>query len=226
MAAKLTEVCPVDIFAVGDGGALAIVEANLDECVLCRLCIDAAPAGTVDGPQALRRRRHALRHWPPCGGSFSPSCSCSAWPRSPRRPPSGRLPVAGGRQVNPARRLPGCRLRARRADGGRVERGPALRQPDRAAACVPGLGLRLRSGRRRAAAGTRRRCLPARPRPRRAHDPAPLRDRAGQRHRVTPRHDGHDDLLERPGGGAGLRAPVALPGPGLQRRRLGLPSPC
>ena len=32
---------------VGDGGALEIVEANLDECVLCRLCIDAAPAGTV-----------------------------------------------------------------------------------------------------------------------------------------------------------------------------------
>jgi NAD-dependent dihydropyrimidine dehydrogenase PreA subunit len=47
IAAKLAEVCPVDIFAVGDGGALEIVEANLDECVLCRLCIDAAPAGTV-----------------------------------------------------------------------------------------------------------------------------------------------------------------------------------
>jgi NAD-dependent dihydropyrimidine dehydrogenase PreA subunit len=47
VAAKLAEVCPVDIFAVGAGGALEIVEANLDECVLCRLCIDAAPAGTV-----------------------------------------------------------------------------------------------------------------------------------------------------------------------------------
>jgi len=47
VAAKLAEVCPVDIFAVGDGGALEIVEANLDECVLCRLCIDAAPAGSV-----------------------------------------------------------------------------------------------------------------------------------------------------------------------------------
>jgi NAD-dependent dihydropyrimidine dehydrogenase PreA subunit len=47
LAAKLAEVCPVDIFAVGDGGALEIVEANLDECVLCRLCIDAAPAGSV-----------------------------------------------------------------------------------------------------------------------------------------------------------------------------------
>ena len=47
VAAKLAEVCPVDIFAVGAGGALEIVDANLDESVLCRLCIDAAPAGTV-----------------------------------------------------------------------------------------------------------------------------------------------------------------------------------
>ena len=47
VAAKLAEVCPVDIFAVDAGGALEIVEDNLDECVLCRLCIDAAPAGTI-----------------------------------------------------------------------------------------------------------------------------------------------------------------------------------
>jgi NAD-dependent dihydropyrimidine dehydrogenase PreA subunit len=46
LAAKLAEVCPVDIFAVADG-RLQIVEANLDECVLCELCINAAPAGTV-----------------------------------------------------------------------------------------------------------------------------------------------------------------------------------
>ena len=47
VAAKLAEVCPVDIFAVGAGGTLEIVDANLDECVLCRLCINAAPAGSV-----------------------------------------------------------------------------------------------------------------------------------------------------------------------------------
>jgi NAD-dependent dihydropyrimidine dehydrogenase PreA subunit len=48
LAAKLAEVCPVDIFATtGDGGTLTIDEDNLDECVLCRLCIDAAPQGTV-----------------------------------------------------------------------------------------------------------------------------------------------------------------------------------
>jgi NAD-dependent dihydropyrimidine dehydrogenase PreA subunit len=47
LAAKLTEVCPVDIFAQDDDGTLRIVEENLDECVLCELCINAAPPGTV-----------------------------------------------------------------------------------------------------------------------------------------------------------------------------------
>jgi NAD-dependent dihydropyrimidine dehydrogenase PreA subunit len=47
LAAKLSEACPVDIFAQRDGGALEIVEQNLDECVLCRLCLDAAPDGAV-----------------------------------------------------------------------------------------------------------------------------------------------------------------------------------
>jgi len=40
LAAKLAEVCPVDIFAEGASG-VEIVEKNLDECVLCRLCLDA-----------------------------------------------------------------------------------------------------------------------------------------------------------------------------------------
>ena len=47
VAAKLAEVCPVDIYAQAADGTLEIVEPNLDECVLCRLCIDATPAGTV-----------------------------------------------------------------------------------------------------------------------------------------------------------------------------------
>jgi NAD-dependent dihydropyrimidine dehydrogenase PreA subunit len=46
LAAKLEEVCPVDIFESGPNG-VEIVEENLDECVLCELCINAAPAGTV-----------------------------------------------------------------------------------------------------------------------------------------------------------------------------------
>jgi NAD-dependent dihydropyrimidine dehydrogenase PreA subunit len=46
-AAKLAEVCPVDIYAVGPDGTTVIVEENLDECVLCRLCINATPEGTV-----------------------------------------------------------------------------------------------------------------------------------------------------------------------------------
>ena len=46
LAAKLTEVCPVDIYADA-GGRVDIVEENLDECVLCNLCVDAAPEGTI-----------------------------------------------------------------------------------------------------------------------------------------------------------------------------------
>jgi NAD-dependent dihydropyrimidine dehydrogenase PreA subunit len=46
MAAKLEEVCPVDIYA-NDDGTVAIVRENLDECVLCNLCVEAAPPGGV-----------------------------------------------------------------------------------------------------------------------------------------------------------------------------------
>jgi NAD-dependent dihydropyrimidine dehydrogenase PreA subunit len=60
VAAKLAEVCPVDIYAV-DHGCVVLVEENLDECVLCGLCLDAAPEGTVrvlrlyDGDAQLQR---------------------------------------------------------------------------------------------------------------------------------------------------------------------------
>jgi NAD-dependent dihydropyrimidine dehydrogenase PreA subunit len=59
LAKKLEEVCPVDIFATGEEG-VEIIRENLDECVLCELCIEAAPPGKVavkklyDGPE-LRR---------------------------------------------------------------------------------------------------------------------------------------------------------------------------
>jgi NAD-dependent dihydropyrimidine dehydrogenase PreA subunit len=47
LARKLTEACPVDIYAQAGDGTLELVEKNLDECVLCRLCLDAAPEGAV-----------------------------------------------------------------------------------------------------------------------------------------------------------------------------------
>ena len=47
LAKKLVEVCPVNIFATDAGGNAAIVEENLDECVLCELCVQAAPPGGV-----------------------------------------------------------------------------------------------------------------------------------------------------------------------------------
>jgi NAD-dependent dihydropyrimidine dehydrogenase PreA subunit len=48
MAAKLEEVCPVDIFDVAEAdGSVVVVRSNLDECVLCNLCVEAAPPGGV-----------------------------------------------------------------------------------------------------------------------------------------------------------------------------------
>ncbi|MGH2939850.1 MAG: hypothetical protein ACRDPE_17195 [Solirubrobacterales bacterium] len=46
VAAKLEEVCPVDIFKNADGH-VEIVDENVDECVLCKLCLEAVPAGSV-----------------------------------------------------------------------------------------------------------------------------------------------------------------------------------
>ena len=46
IAAKLEEVCPVDIYK-NAGGTVEIVDENVDECVLCRLCIESSPPGTV-----------------------------------------------------------------------------------------------------------------------------------------------------------------------------------
>lgn len=46
LARRLDEACPVDIFA-SRGGTVEIVSENLDECVLCGLCLDAAPPGAV-----------------------------------------------------------------------------------------------------------------------------------------------------------------------------------
>jgi NAD-dependent dihydropyrimidine dehydrogenase PreA subunit len=63
VAAKLAEVCPVDIYAMSSHppGHTVLVQENLDECVLCGLCLDAAPDGAVrvlklyDGGAALQR---------------------------------------------------------------------------------------------------------------------------------------------------------------------------
>jgi NAD-dependent dihydropyrimidine dehydrogenase PreA subunit len=60
LAKKLEEACPVDIFSAA-GGGVEIVAENLDECVLCGLCLDAAPPGAVrvvklyDGDAVLER---------------------------------------------------------------------------------------------------------------------------------------------------------------------------
>jgi len=45
LARKLEEACPVDIFKAN--GGVEVVRENLDECVLCELCLDAAPDGKL-----------------------------------------------------------------------------------------------------------------------------------------------------------------------------------
>ena len=47
LAKKLAEVCPVDIFDLDGEGKARVVEENEDECVLCDLCVQAAPPGQV-----------------------------------------------------------------------------------------------------------------------------------------------------------------------------------
>ena len=46
LARRLEEACPVDIYAAANG-RVEVVEENLDECVLCELCIRAAPPGKL-----------------------------------------------------------------------------------------------------------------------------------------------------------------------------------
>jgi NAD-dependent dihydropyrimidine dehydrogenase PreA subunit len=46
IAAKLAETCPVDIYA-DTGGRVEIVERNVDECILCDMCVAVAPPGAV-----------------------------------------------------------------------------------------------------------------------------------------------------------------------------------
>ena len=46
LAKKLAEVCPVGIFDAS-GNTLRIAGENLDECVLCDLCLEVGPKGAV-----------------------------------------------------------------------------------------------------------------------------------------------------------------------------------
>ena len=49
LAAHLSQVCPVDIYHEGDNGGLRIAAENVDECVLCRLCLDLTQLDVDDG---------------------------------------------------------------------------------------------------------------------------------------------------------------------------------
>ena len=49
LPSHLSQVCPVDIYRDAGGGALEIVAENVDECVLCGLCLDTAQLGVAPG---------------------------------------------------------------------------------------------------------------------------------------------------------------------------------
>ncbi len=46
LAKNLEEACPVDIYVATNCG-VEVVEENLDECILCELCVKTAPPGGV-----------------------------------------------------------------------------------------------------------------------------------------------------------------------------------
>lgn len=45
-ARRVAQLCPVDIFSLVDGH-LNVHPDQEDECTLCELCLDAAPAGVI-----------------------------------------------------------------------------------------------------------------------------------------------------------------------------------
>jgi ferredoxin-like protein FixX len=49
LAGHLTQVCPVDIYREPADGIVEIVSENVDECVLCKLCLDIAHLDVGDG---------------------------------------------------------------------------------------------------------------------------------------------------------------------------------
>jgi ferredoxin-like protein FixX len=49
LARHLAQVCPVDIYHEAEGGGLRIADENVDECVLCRLCLDLTSLDVDDG---------------------------------------------------------------------------------------------------------------------------------------------------------------------------------
>jgi NAD-dependent dihydropyrimidine dehydrogenase PreA subunit len=45
-AISLADICPVNIFGIEDGRVVVQTERQ-DECTLCELCLNAAPAGSI-----------------------------------------------------------------------------------------------------------------------------------------------------------------------------------
>jgi ferredoxin-like protein FixX len=49
LAGHLAQVCPVDIYREAADGGLEIVAENVDECVLCKLCLNVSSLHVQEG---------------------------------------------------------------------------------------------------------------------------------------------------------------------------------
>ena len=54
LARRLSDACPVDIFSENGAEGVQMVERNVDECVLCRLCLDASDGWPPDTVKVLK----------------------------------------------------------------------------------------------------------------------------------------------------------------------------
>ena len=192
LAKKLEEVCPVDIYAA-TGAGVEIVEQQLDECVLCELCLEAAPAGAVrviklyDDGAALERTLSAelLPASASRGASRAPSAievvrvepdAVEGRLRHRRAPPPPRR-LRARRGVGRVRRqrrslghlrqpARGPGLHHRRAEGQRVRGRAPRRRPARRSAARSTSVAAPRSGRCASRATTRTATRPSSPAPR------------------------------------------------------------
>ena len=64
-AEKLAETCPVDIYAQDDGGTLEIVDANVDECMLCDCASTPRPRGRSPSTGSTTTADRYERRGPP-----------------------------------------------------------------------------------------------------------------------------------------------------------------
>ena len=118
LAKRLEEACPVDIFAAAEDG-VHVVQENLDECVLCGLCLDASGhALYVADRDNHKVKRIALTQ----AAAAAPPAAAP-----PRAAPPAPAPVPVVRLTRVAGQLQPLQLREVRLEAGRSSAGAMAR---------------------------------------------------------------------------------------------------